>query len=76
MRQQTKSFIVERKPSRKPKADAPKPSIWGKLAQKRPPLSPIAPFKLERTNEKKTTSFGSRLSVVSPGSHQSGTRIS
>ncbi len=31
MRQQTKSFIVERKPSRKPKADAQKPSIWGKL---------------------------------------------
>lgn len=31
MRQQTKSFIVERKPSRKLKPDANKPSIWGKL---------------------------------------------
>ncbi|WP_200844337.1 hypothetical protein [Rhizobium sp. 18065] len=31
MRQQTKPFIVERKPSRKPKADTSKPSIWGKL---------------------------------------------
>ncbi|KQU06129.1 hypothetical protein [Rhizobium sp. Leaf453] len=31
MRQQTKPFIVERKPSRKPKSDATKASIWGKL---------------------------------------------
>lgn len=31
MRQQTKPFIVERKPSRKPKPDTPKPSIWGRL---------------------------------------------
>jgi len=31
MRQQTKSFIVERKPSRKPKVDTQKPSIWGRL---------------------------------------------
>lgn len=31
MRQQTKPFIIERKPSRKPKPDALKPSIWGKL---------------------------------------------
>jgi hypothetical protein len=31
MRQQTKPFIVERKPSRKPRADAAKPSIWGRL---------------------------------------------
>ncbi|MGC4410922.1 MULTISPECIES: hypothetical protein [Rhizobium] len=31
MRQQTKSFIIERKPSRKPKPDAQKPSIWGRL---------------------------------------------
>ncbi|MDI7861929.1 hypothetical protein MRS76_08170 [Rhizobiaceae bacterium n13] len=34
MRQQTKpfiAFIVERKPSRKPKPDAEKPSIWGRL---------------------------------------------
>ncbi|WP_296075947.1 hypothetical protein [uncultured Agrobacterium sp.] len=31
MRQQTKPFIVERKPSRKPKPDTAKPSIWGKL---------------------------------------------
>jgi hypothetical protein len=31
MRQQTKPFIVERKPSRKPKPDAAKPSIWGRL---------------------------------------------
>lgn len=31
MRQQTKPFIVERKPSRKPKPDAEKPSIWGRL---------------------------------------------
>ncbi|MCV3739344.1 hypothetical protein OCK02_24575 [Rhizobium sp. TRM96647] len=31
MRQQTKPFIVERKPSRKPKPDAAKPSIWGGL---------------------------------------------
>lgn len=29
MRQQTKPFIVERKPSRKPKPDTAKPSIWG-----------------------------------------------
>jgi hypothetical protein len=31
MRQQTKPFIVEKKPSRKPKSGAAKPSIWGKL---------------------------------------------
>lgn len=31
MRQQTKPFFVERKPSRKPKPDAQKPSIWGRL---------------------------------------------
>lgn len=31
MRQQIKPFIVERKPSRKPKLDAAKPSIWGRL---------------------------------------------
>ncbi|AOG12590.1 hypothetical protein [Agrobacterium sp. RAC06] len=31
MRQQTKSFIIERKPSRKPKPDGQKPSIWGQL---------------------------------------------
>ena len=31
MRQQTKSFIIERKPSRKPNADGQKPSIWGRL---------------------------------------------
>ncbi|WP_312416903.1 hypothetical protein [Shinella sp.] len=31
MRQQTKPFIVERRPTRKPKPDAQKPSIWGKL---------------------------------------------
>ena len=31
MRQQTKSFIVERKPYCKPKPDAPNPSIWGRL---------------------------------------------
>ena len=31
MRQQTKPFIIERKPSRKPKPDAPLPSIWGRL---------------------------------------------
>ncbi|MBD9375453.1 hypothetical protein IB238_22815 [Rhizobium sp. ARZ01] len=31
MRQQTKPFIVEHKPSRKPKPDAQKPSIWGRL---------------------------------------------
>lgn len=31
MRQQTKPFIVERKPSRKLKSDAKKASIWGKL---------------------------------------------
>jgi len=31
MRQQTKPFIVERKPPRKPKPDAQKPSIWGRL---------------------------------------------
>lgn len=31
MRQQTKSFIIERKPSRKPKPDAQKLSIWGRL---------------------------------------------
>ncbi|MGM4915615.1 hypothetical protein [Rhizobium sp. 768_B6_N1_8] len=31
MRQQTKPFIVERKPSRKPKPNAAKPSIWGRL---------------------------------------------
>src|SRR3546814_8125571 len=30
-RQQTKPFIIERKPSRKPKPDAQKPSIWGRL---------------------------------------------
>lgn len=29
MRQQAKPFIIERKPSRKPKSDAAKPSIWG-----------------------------------------------
>lgn len=31
MRQQTKPFVVEKKPSRKPKSGAGKPSIWGKL---------------------------------------------
>ncbi|MDH0117814.1 hypothetical protein N7379_25360 [Rhizobium pusense] len=31
MRQQTKPFIVERKPSRKSKLDTAKPSIWGRL---------------------------------------------
>ncbi|WP_200945904.1 hypothetical protein [Rhizobium sp. Leaf391] len=31
MRQQTKPFIVERKPSRKLKPATNKPSIWGKL---------------------------------------------
>ncbi|MBY5379109.1 hypothetical protein [Rhizobium leguminosarum] len=31
MRQPTKPFIVERKPSRKPKLDVAKPSIWGRL---------------------------------------------
>lgn len=31
MRQQTKPFIIERKPTRKPKPDAQKPSIWGRL---------------------------------------------
>ncbi len=31
MRQQTKPFIIERKPSRKLKLDAAKPSIWGRL---------------------------------------------
>lgn len=31
MRQQTKPFIIERKPSRKPKPDALKPSFWGRL---------------------------------------------
>ncbi|NTA40320.1 hypothetical protein [Agrobacterium salinitolerans] len=31
MRQQTKPFIVERKPSRKPKPGTAKPSIWGRL---------------------------------------------
>jgi hypothetical protein len=31
MRQQTKPFIIERKPSRKSKPDAAKPSIWGRL---------------------------------------------
>jgi hypothetical protein len=30
MRQQTKPFIIERKPSRKPKPDTAKP-IWGRL---------------------------------------------
>lgn len=31
MRQQNKPFIVERKSTRKPKPDAGKPSIWGRL---------------------------------------------
>jgi hypothetical protein len=31
MRQQTKPFIVERRPTRKPQPDAQKPSIWGRL---------------------------------------------
>jgi hypothetical protein len=31
MRQQTKPFIVERRPTRKPGPDAQKPSIWGGL---------------------------------------------
>lgn len=31
MRQQTKPFIIERRPTRKPKPDAQKPSIWGGL---------------------------------------------
>ena len=29
--QQTKTFIIERKPSRKSKPDAQKPTIWGRL---------------------------------------------
>ncbi|MFN4208352.1 MAG: hypothetical protein ACK4HG_18305 [Agrobacterium albertimagni] len=31
MLQQTKPFIVERRPTRKPKPDAQKLSIWGRL---------------------------------------------
>ena len=31
MPQQTKPFIIERKTSRKPRPDAPKRSIWGRL---------------------------------------------
>ncbi len=31
MRQQTKPFVIERKPSRKSKPDVEKPSIWGRL---------------------------------------------
>ena len=31
MPQQTKPFIIEKKPSRKPKPGSAKPSIWGKL---------------------------------------------
>lgn len=31
MRQPTKPFIVEKKPSHKPKPGSAKPSIWGKL---------------------------------------------
>ena len=31
LRQQTKPFIIEKKPSRKPKTGSSKPSIWGKL---------------------------------------------
>ncbi|MGF0540207.1 hypothetical protein ACQQ2Q_19610 [Agrobacterium sp. ES01] len=31
MRQQQKTFIIERKTSRKIKSDTGKPSIWGKL---------------------------------------------
>lgn len=31
MRQQTKPFIIERKPPRKPKPDTTKLSIWGRL---------------------------------------------
>ena len=31
IRQQTKPFIVERRPTRKPQPDAQKPSIWGRL---------------------------------------------
>lgn len=31
MRQQTKPFIIEKKPSCKPKTSSSKPSIWGKL---------------------------------------------
>jgi hypothetical protein len=31
MRQPTKPFIVERMPSRRPKLDEHKPSIWGSL---------------------------------------------
>jgi hypothetical protein len=31
MRQPTKPFVVERKPSRKPRPELQKPSIWGRL---------------------------------------------
>ncbi|HTO31773.1 MAG TPA: hypothetical protein VL202_11425 [Pararhizobium sp.] len=31
MRQQTKPFIVERRPTRKTQPDAQNPSIWGRL---------------------------------------------
>jgi len=31
MRQQTKPFIIDTKPSRKPKTGSAKPSIWGTL---------------------------------------------
>ena len=31
MRQQAKPFIIELKPSHKPKPDAAKPSVWGRL---------------------------------------------
>ena len=45
MRQQSKPFIVEIKPSRKVKTDTGKPSIWGKLnlsVDADPQVQPVA----------------------------------
>ncbi|MGL3609063.1 hypothetical protein ACSV9I_21335 [Rhizobium sp. G187] len=39
MAKQTKPFIVEIKPSRKPKPNARKPSIWGSLDLKPDPAA-------------------------------------
>jgi len=45
MRQQSKPFIVEIKPSRRVKTDTGKPSIWGKLnlrVDPDPQVQPVA----------------------------------
>jgi hypothetical protein len=52
MRQQPKPFIIEKKPSRKPKTGSAKTSIWGRLD-----LS-VSPDQRDEDEVAKTTAVG------------------